>query len=196
MNYTLNQWQEDFYSKMKSLSVLCAHRRFGKTFLSVYALAKAAWERDEPDGVFVYVTFSCAAATNAWRLFAQMFETVTGVKKSNAARRITLPNGSEIWVLTASAVELAVDRDLVLNGAALDEMPLFPSIRPSVYDKLLRADWVLCTGTGGILNGPFAKLYRKADASADGHAQRFSAKDTGFDESYSEYTGEGKHADS
>lgn len=143
--------------------VLVAHRRFGKTVLSVNHLIKMALCCRIEHGSFAYVApFRNQAKNIAWGYLKHYTAPLPGREINESELSVLLPNGSRIRVFGADNPDAL--RGLYFDGVVLDEVA---QMRPEVWGEILmpaladRKGWTLFIGTPKGVN-LFSELYLRA----------------------------------
>lgn len=161
-------------------SVLCAHRRFGKTLGMINQLIKRALLFSRNDGRFAYIApYRKQAKTIAWDYLKRYTATIPGVKYNETDLVVELPNGSRIQVFGADNADAL--RGLYFDGIVVDEIG---DIKPEVWGSVIRpalADrngWCIFIGTPKGQN-IFFELYQRALARDDWFAGMYRADETG-----------------
>lgn len=140
--------------------VLVAHRRFGKTVLSVNHLLKQALLCKRERGSFAYVAPQRnQAKTIAWQYLQHYSACVEGRTVNQAELMVTLPNGACIRIFGADNPDAL--RGLYFDGIVLDEVA---QMRGEVWGEIVqpaladRQGWALFIGTPRGVN-LFSELY-------------------------------------
>lgn len=164
---------------------LVAHRRFGKTVLSVNHLIKAALLCRRERGSFAYVgPFRNQAKAVAWDYLKTYSAPLPGLRVNEGELSIALPNGARLRIFGADNPDAL--RGLYFDGVVLDEVA---DMRPDVWEKIVRPalsdrrGWALFIGTPKGVN-LFSELYyravsRQAAGDTDWAALRFPVTETG-----------------
>lgn len=143
--------------------VLVAHRRFGKTVLSINHLLKQALLCSKPRGIFAYVgPLRNQAKATAWNYLKHYSSPVPGRRVNEGELSIKLPNEATIRIFGADNPDAL--RGLYFDGVILDEVAQMKSevwqeiIQPALAD---RQGWALFIGTPKGIN-LFSDLYYDA----------------------------------
>ena len=154
------------YLEQKRFTVLVAHRRFGKTVLSVNHLIKSAMLCKKPRGMFAYIgPFRIQAKSVAWAYLKHYTAALPNIKINEGELSITLPTGSTVRIFGADNPDSL--RGLYFDGVILDEVAQmrsevwFEIIRPALSDRL---GWALFLGTPKGIN-LFYDLYQIAQTN-------------------------------
>lgn len=157
--------QNEIHKTIEShrFSVLVAHRRMGKTVLSVNHLIKRAFTDGKEDGFYAYIApFRVQAEQIAWGYLKHFTEGIPMIKIHEQKLQITLPNGARIRIFGADNPDSL--RGIYLDGAVMDEVA---QMKPEVWGEIIRpalADrggWAVFIGTPKGVN-LFSQLYDKA----------------------------------
>lgn len=165
--------------------VLVAHRRFGKTVLSVNHLIKMAWLSAKPQPRFAYIApFRNQAKTVAWDYLKRYTCPFPGRQINESELSVSLPacNGSRIRIFGADNPDAL--RGQYFDGVVMDEVA---QMKANVWDEVVqptladRQGWALFIGTPKGIN-LFSDLYYKAvkaerDGDPDWRALSFPATD-------------------
>ena len=143
--------------------VLVAHRRFGKTVLSVNHILKQALLCERERGSYAYVApLRNQAKTIAWQYLKHYSAVIPGRMANESELMITLPNGASIRLFGADNPDAL--RGLYFDGVILDEVA---QMKPEVWDEIVqpaladRMGWALFIGTPKGIN-LFSQLYNDA----------------------------------
>src|SRR3990167_7404567 len=134
-----------FHDSKMRWSVLCCHRRAGKTLAAVNHLIRDALSELKTTFAYIGPTYTQAKRV-AWQYFKDFSIVVPGTSFNEAELRVDYPNGSRIYVLGAE--NPASLRGLALNGVVFDEYSQQPPhifgevIRPALADRQGYAVWI------------------------------------------------------
>ena len=157
--------QTEIHSQLEShrFAVLVAHRRMGKTVLSVNHLIKRAIVDQKERGFYAYLApFRNQAEQIAWSYLKHYTAPIPGLKVNEQKLAITLPNGATIRIFGADNPDAL--RGAYFDGCVLDEVA---QMKPEVWGEILRpalADrhgWAVFIGTPKGVN-LFSQMYDKA----------------------------------
>ncbi len=128
----LTKPQDDIFFDETRFRVVVAGRRFGKTFLSVHELIKAALSGHDKNCWLVCPTYK-AAKEIAWNMLNDALPDGYATKRNETALSLTLRNGSTISLKGAEKPDN-------LRGRALDfvVMDEFADMRPEAWFEVLR----------------------------------------------------------
>jgi len=152
--------QGQVFQDRSRFRVLIAGRRFGKSFLSIAELLRAATERP---GVYFYLAPTYRMAKEiAWAQLKELVPSLWIKKKNESDLAIDLLNGSRIELKGSENADALRGRSL--SGVVMDESAYIgdnvwaPVIRPSLADK---QGWALMITTPPIsgCTGWFFDLY-------------------------------------
>ena len=143
--YAPRPWQSEVYAELDRFSVLCVHRRAGKTVFAINWLLRQACERQ--DAVCAYLAPQYAQAKRVvWGYLQEFAGVIPGATFNTSELRCDLPNGSRIYLLGAENPHPL--RGLGLDAAVLDEVAQMPRtawssvIRPALADKQGKAVFI------------------------------------------------------
>lgn len=157
----------EVHNKLEShrFSVLVAHRRFGKTVLTVNHLLKQAWLCRRPRGFFAYVApFRNQAKQIAWNYLKHYSEPIPNRAVNEGELSVKFPSGASIRIFGADNPDAL--RGLYFDGVVLDEVAQMKAevweeiVRPALAD---RKGWAVFIGTPKGIN-LFQELYLRAQA--------------------------------
>ena len=156
--------------------VLVAHRRFGKTVLSVNHLLKQALLCQRERGSYAYVApLRNQAKSIAWQYLKHYSAPIPGRMVNESELIIALPNGANIRLFGADNPDAL--RGLYFDGVILDEVA---QMKPEVWEEIVqpaladRMGWALFIGTPKGIN-LFSRLYDDAKTfAAKGNPDWFS----------------------
>lgn len=171
--------QQTIASDNSRFKVVCAGRRFGKTYLSIRELC---YHAIQPNREVFYITSSYRAAKMiVWKPLKQRLLDLRWVKKINESElTILLKNGSQISLKGSENKDSL--RGVSLNYCVIDEAAdcdpdLFPEIiRPALADKRGGA---LFIGTPKGKGNYFYELYARAQHTAGWKTWQYRTIDGG-----------------
>lgn len=181
--YTPRALQADLHKELEShrFSVIVIHRRFGKTYMLLNHLVKAAMSTTKEHGRFVYLApFLKQAKTLAWDYLKRFCEPIPGRIFSESELKVTLPNGSQIRLFGADNYEAL--RGIYADGVVLDE---YATSDPKVYTSILRPalsdrkGWCCFSSTPNGRNH-FFDMLQHAKATPDWFWTVLKASETGL----------------
>ena len=168
-------------------SVIVAHRRFGKTVLSLNHMIKSALLLDKPMGRFAFIApFLKQAKEATWDYLKFYTAPIPNRKVDESELSIRLPNNghtSKIRIFGADTPDSL--RGAYYDGVVLDEVA---QMKPEVWGEVIRpmlADrkgWALFIGTPKGIN-LFSEQYYKAckwqaEGDSEWYAQSFPVTET------------------
>jgi phage terminase large subunit-like protein len=163
--YRPRKYQLEIHQNLEKqrFNVLVAHRRMGKTVLSVNHLIKSALTAKRSASRFGYIApFRVQAKMIAWDYVKRFSGVIPGVRFNEQELSVTFPNGSLIRLFGADNPDSL--RGGYWDGVVLDEVA---QIKPDVWQEILRpalADrggWATFIGTPKGIN-LFKDIYDKA----------------------------------
>jgi hypothetical protein len=162
--------QLEVHKRRKRFTVLVAHRRFGKTTLSVNTLLDAALRCDKPLPRFAYLApFLKQAKQDAWDFLKRHALPIPQVEKNEQELSVTLPGNKAVIRLFGGDNPDAL-RGTYFDGIVIDEMAF---LRPDVWGAVIRpalmdrTGWAMFIGTPHGVN-QFSEMYNYAVNGKDG----------------------------
>ncbi len=157
-----------------------AHRRFGKTVMSINQLIKRALTHDKerPRMAYLAPTYSQGKSI-AWDFIQHYSAPIPGVTFNQSELRADYPNGGQLRIYGADSPDNL--RGLYLDGIVLDEYGLMSPkvfsevIRPALSD---REGWAFFIGTPAGKN-QFYDIVQHAKSHPDWFFAEFKASQTG-----------------
>jgi hypothetical protein len=132
--YPLRLHQQRLYDDRTRFNVWVAHRRFGKTFLSLYCLLYDALHCQAPYPRFAYVApLRNQAKTIVWDVLKRTTQDWPGVSVNEAELRVDLARGSRIQLFGADNPDAL--RGMYLDGVVFDE---YAQMRPRTWTEVVR----------------------------------------------------------
>ena len=138
-------------------SVLCCHRRFGKTVMLINHLIKCAMTNKNHNPRYAYLAPTYSQAKKiAFDYLKHYTSKIPGTKYNETELRCDFMNGSRIMLLSAENPDslrgiyldgCVIDETAQVNAAVVDEV-----IRPSLSD---RKGWLSMCGTPKSMNNLF-----------------------------------------
>ncbi len=179
--YKPRELQAGIHEAMKRWSVVCCHRRFGKTVFAINHILRdcLTTTKERPRYAYLAPTYK-QAKTIAWDYLQHYSRVIPGIDINQAELRIDYPNGGRIQLFGCDNPDAL--RGIYLDGAILDEYAQMPSslfgevLRPALSD---RKGWGLFIGTPKGKNA-FYDLYSHADNDDKWYAVTYKASDTGI----------------
>lgn len=130
-------------------NVLVAHRRLGKTVMSINHMLKMALQNPYNDPLYAYVApYLKQAKLISWAYMKRFTAPIPNIKVNESDLMITLPNGARMGLFGADNPDAL--RGPYLDGVVLDE---YAQIKPEVFNEILRPElsdrngWALFAGT-------------------------------------------------
>lgn len=179
--YNPRQIQLQIHQNLKRFNVLVAHRRLGKTVLSINALLDSAIRCKLPNPRFAYIAPLFNQAKNvAWDYLKSYSRPIVGTESNEAELRVDLPSGARISLFGADNPDRL--RGQYFDGVVLDE---YADMSPRMWGEIIRpalADrkgWVIFIGTPKGRN-QFWEVYDQASRDPDWYTAIFKASNTGI----------------
>ena len=168
LGYRPHRFQQEIHDRATRFCVVVAHRRFGKTVLSIATIMHAALTDTTGSGRFGYLApFLKQAKSVAWDYLKRFAAQVPGVKVNETDLSIDLPNGSRVRLYGGDNPDAI--RGQYFSGIVVDEMADLKAdvwgaiVRPALAD---RRGWALFIGTPKGIN-MFSELYGYAASGTD-----------------------------
>ena len=179
--YAPRPLQQEIHDQLKRWSVVCCHRRFGKTVFAINHLLRDCLtsNKERPRYAYLAPTYK-QAKTIAWDYLQHYSRPIPGIQINQSELRIDYPNGGRIQLFGCDTPDAL--RGIYLDGCILDEYAQMPSslfgevLRPALSD---RQGWALFIGTPKGKNA-FYDLYAHAEQDDRWHAVTHKASDTGI----------------
>lgn len=178
--------QDEIHKQLEThrFCVLVAHRRLGKTVLSVNHLIKRAITDRKERGMYAYLApFRNQAEQIAWGYLKHYTSQIPAISINEQKLSILLPNGATIRIFGADNPDAL--RGLYFDGVVIDEVA---QIKPTLWGEVIRpalADrkgWAAFIGTPKGIN-LFSQIYDQAlnlmsKGDADWCAMLYSVEQT------------------
>nr|DAZ40402.1 MAG TPA: Large subunit terminase [Caudoviricetes sp.] len=157
--------QDEIHKQLEThrFCVLVAHRRLGKTVLSVNHLIKRAITDRKERGMYAYLApFRNQAEQIAWGYLKHYISQIPAISINEQKLSILLPNGATIRIFGADNPDAL--RGMYFDGVVIDEVA---QIKPTLWGEVIRpalADrkgWAAFIGTPKGIN-LFSQLYDQA----------------------------------
>lgn len=157
--------QDEIHKQLEThrFCVLVAHRRLGKTVLSVNHLIKRAITDRKERGMYAYLApFRNQAEQIAWGYLKHYTSQIPAISINEQKLSILLPNGATIRIFGADNPDVL--RGMYFDGVVIDEVA---QIKPTLWGEVIRpalADrkgWAAFIGTPKGIN-LFSQLYDQA----------------------------------
>ena len=157
--------QDEIHKQLEThrFCVLVAHRRLGKTVLSVNHLIKRAITERKERGMYAYLApFRNQAEQIAWGYLKHYTSQIPAISINEQKLSILLPNGATIRIFGADNPDAL--RGMYFDGVVIDEVA---QIKPTLWGEVIRpalADrkgWAAFIGTPKGIN-LFSQLYDQA----------------------------------
>jgi len=147
--YNPRPLQDDLHKKLKRFNVLVAHRRFGKTILTINEMIDQALNIKLEQGRYAYIApYYHQAKTIAWDYLKKYTQAIPKVYYNESELRCDLPNGSRIRLFGADNPNSL--RGMYFDGVILDE---YAQINPTLWGQVIRPalsdrkGWAIFIGT-------------------------------------------------
>ena len=169
--YTPRKQQAFIHKELDNhrFSVLCCHRRFGKTVMLINHLIKSCMTNNNHQPRFAYIAPTYSQAKKiAWDYLKHYTKNLPNTKYNETELRADFFNGSRIQLLSSENPDSI--RGIYLDGAVIDEASQVSRelvdevIRPALSD---RKGWMSLCGTPKGMNNIFYDMYQKAQSTKD-----------------------------
>ena len=169
--YTPRKQQAFIHTELDKhrFSVLCCHRRFGKTVMLINHLIKSCMTNNNHQPRFAYIAPTYSQAKKiAWDYLKHYTKNLPNTKYNETELRADFFNGSRIQLLSSENPDSI--RGIYLDGAVIDEASQVSRelvdevIRPALSD---RKGWLSLCSTPKGMNNIFYDMYQKAQSDKD-----------------------------
>ena len=180
--YTPRKQQAFIHTELDKhrFSVLCCHRRFGKTVMLINHLIKSCMTNNNHQPRFAYIAPTYSQAKKiAWDYLKHYTKNLPNTKYNETELRADFFNGSRIQLLSSENPDSI--RGIYLDGAVIDEASQVSRelvdevIRPALSD---RKGWMSLCGTPKGMNNIFYDMYLKAQQEKDWFLYKAKASET------------------
>ena len=161
-------------------SVLCCHRRFGKTVMLINHLIKCAMTNTNHNPRYAYLAPTYSQAKKiAFDYLKHYTSKIPATKYNETELRCDLMNGARIMLLSSENPDSI--RGIYLDGCVIDETAQVSSdvvdevIRPALAD---RKGWLSLCGTPKGMNNLFYDYYLKAQSDPNWFLHTAKVSDT------------------
>lgn len=184
LGYTPRPLQAKLHSAMKRFNVMVCHRRFGKTFYSVYETLDKGLRNPKKNPQYAYLAPNYGQAKRvAWDLFKEACLKIPGAKAHEQELRIDIPRpwlGDRIRIMLLGAENPGSLRGIYLDGCILDE---YAEMTPDVWTQVIRPALSDRMGWGIFIGTPkgqnhFQDIYNYAVKDPTWHAAIYRASET------------------
>lgn len=157
--------QDEIHKQLEThrFCVLVAHRRLGKTVLSVNHLIKRAITDRKERGMYAYLApFRNQAEQIAWGYLKHYTSQIPAISINEQKLSILLPNGATILIFGADNPDAL--RGMYFDGVVIDEVA---QIKPTLWGEVIRPalsdrkGWAAFIGTPKGIN-LFSQIYDQA----------------------------------
>ena len=178
--------QDEIHKELEShrFCVLVAHRRMGKTVMTVNHIIKRALIDKKDRGFYAYIApFRNQAKQNTWEYLKHYTAPIPYVKVNESDLSIKLPNDATIRLFGADRPDAL--RGAYFDGVIFDEVA---QMKPEIWGEIVRpalADrkgWAVFIGTPKGIN-LFSRMYdlaikRMSEGNKDWYAMLYSVEQT------------------
>ena len=163
-------------------SLLCCHRRFGKTVMCINHLIKAAMTCQNYNPRFAYIAPTYGQAKKiAFDYLKYYTKDIPGTKYNETELRCDLVNGARIMLLSSENPDSI--RGIYLDGCIIDETA---QINPALINEVItpalsdRKGFMILVGTPKGMANLFYDYYQKAQADPKWFLYKAKASETGI----------------
>lgn len=157
--------QDEIHKQLEThrFCVLVAHRRLGKTVLSVNHLIKRAITDRKERGMYAYLApFRNQAEQIAWGYLKHYISQIPAISINEQKLSILLPNGATIRIFGADNPDAL--RGMYFDGVVIDEVA---QIKPTLWGEVIRPALADRKGCAAFIGTPkginlFSQLYDQA----------------------------------
>ncbi len=182
--YTPRKQQAFFHDQIEQYrySLLCCHRRFGKTVMCINHLIKAAMTCKNYNPRFAYIAPTYGQAKKiAFDYLKYYTKEIPGTKYNETELRCDLVNGARIMLLSSENPDSI--RGIYLDGCIIDETA---QINPALINEVItpalsdRKGFMILVGTPKGMANLFYDYYQKAQADPKWFLYKAKASETGI----------------
>ena len=182
--YTPRKQQAFIHEQIEKFrySLLCCHRRFGKTVMCINHLIKAAMTCKNYNPRFAYIAPTYGQAKKiAFDYLKYYTKDIPGTKYNETELRCDLVNGARIMLLSSENPDSI--RGIYLDGCIIDETA---QINPALINEVItpalsdRKGFMILVGTPKGMANLFYDYYQKAQADPKWFLYKAKASETGI----------------
>ena len=182
--YTPRKQQAFIHEQIEKFrySLLCCHRRFGKTVMCINHLIKAAMTCQNYNPRFAYIAPTYGQAKKiAFDYLKYYTKEIPGTKYNETELRCDLVNGARIMLLSSENPDSI--RGIYLDGCIIDETA---QINPALINEVItpalsdRKGFMILVGTPKGMANLFYDYYQKAQADPKWFLYKAKASETGI----------------
>ena len=182
--YTPRKQQAFIHEQIEKFrySLLCCHRRFGKTVMCINHLIKAAMTCKNYNPRFAYIAPTYGQAKKiAFDYLKYYTKEIPGTKYNETELRCDLVNGARIMLLSSENPDSI--RGIYLDGCIIDETA---QINPALINEVItpalsdRKGFMILVGTPKGMANLFYDYYQKAQADPKWFLYKAKASETGI----------------
>ena len=174
--YNPRKYQDIIHRKLKRYNVIVAHRRLGKTVLSINQLIASALnnQRANPPPRYAYIAPTYKQAKNiVWDMLKYYVKDIPGLEKRENELAVDLPNGARITLYGADNPDSL--RGIYLDGCVIDEVAQCPMDLYGTIIRIALSDyegWIIFIGTPHGKNH-FHKLFLRGSTDRNWYCESF-----------------------
>ena len=182
--YTPRKQQAFIHEQIEKFrySLLCCHRRFGKTVMCINHLIKAAMTCKNYNPRFAYIAPTYGQAKKiAFDYLKYYTKEIPGTKYNESELRCDFVNGARIMLLSSENPDSI--RGIYLDGCIIDETA---QINPALINEVItpalsdRKGFMILVGTPKGMANLFYDYYQKAQADPKWFLYKAKASETGI----------------
>jgi hypothetical protein len=180
--YTPRKQQAYIHEQIEKFrySLLCCHRRFGKTVMCINHLIKAAMTNKHHNPRFAYIAPTYGQAKKiAFDYLKHYTKNIPGTKYNETELRCDLVNGARIMLLSSENPDSI--RGIYLDGCIIDETA---QINPTLISEVItpalsdRKGFMILVGTPKGMSNLFYDYYQKAQSDPKWFLYKAKASET------------------
>ena len=180
--YTPRKQQAYIHEQIEKFrySLLCCHRRFGKTVMCINHLIKAAMTNKHHNPRFAYIAPTYGQAKKiAFDYLKHYTKNIPGTKYNETELRCDLVNGARIMLLSSENPDSI--RGIYLDGCIIDETA---QINPTLISEVItpalsdRKGFMILVGTPKGMANLFYDYYQKAQSDPKWFLYKAKASET------------------
>lgn len=184
LGYKPHQFQASIHKSRKRFKVVVAHRRFGKTVVSIMELIHRALKDPRPDARYYYISpFLKQSKAVAWDYLTKWAMMVPGTEKNESELTVTFMSGARIKLVGGDNADAL--RGIYIDGIVIDEVSdMKPTvwseiIRPAMADQSRKGSWAMFIGTPKGIN-LLSQIYEQAAGDPEWDSFLFRVDETGL----------------
>lgn len=137
--YSPRPFQVQLHANLKRFSVICAHRRFGKSVFSLNEIIDRAFRNQLKNPQYAYLAPTYGQAKRvAWQYLKDYTQNIPGMQPNEADLRVEIPRpalNDRIRIMLLGAENPATLKGIYLDGVVMDE---YAEMNPSAWREVIR----------------------------------------------------------